>query len=606
MADEFKAFLTKIKILNNVKSIDSAEIKTSAKSIKEAYECETEIDGSNVTLQIAFDNRFPISKPLLFLKDPKALGFIPHIETNGKICYMQDFYILDVDNPEGIIDYCVNKACRILYEGKTGLNRIDFIREFESNWVKLGHIILVNSILTIDNCIKLATAYKLSNSYEMFLGDNKDIIQEYIKTLTGKDIVEGSSNRLLYIPLNDSKNALPPENISAFNIQYIKELIFNNIKPSAKSHLLKLLKKSTITPETIEYIILSMPHPDDSMVRIVFGLVLYDFSYKKLSGYSKKGIPHPLLINQSNYKMLPVSVSRQDKEFLIPRTGGRNDLARNNVLVVGCGSVGSGIINELVKAGIEKITIVDNDRMKFENVYRHLIGKDNIYDSFNSPKDNKLYMLEKYKVNSIRTELKHKYFNVDIKPVEDDILNTIWDENIDLTDFDLIIVAIGDPTVELVLNRYLHEKVPNIPVIYSWLEPLGIGGHALLTSNNGKTGCYECLFMDNNSMQKVLFNKSSFAGQGQYFGKTVSGCGSTFIPYTSLDTMQTVIMTVRLAINTLLNVEKDNPLVSWKGDRLNFTAQGYRTSDRFEAFTQEQLYENRYNYKCPCCPVCNK
>ena len=141
-------------------------------------------------------------------------------------------------------------------------------------------------------------------------------------------------------------------------------------------------------------------------------------------------------------------------------------------------------------------------------------------------------------------------------------------------------------------------------VIFSWVEPLGIGGHALLILNQDKTGCYECLYTLNPEDQlDVLKNRASFAAPKQFFGKRISCCGSTFTPYGSLDALQTAIITTRLCISALIGEEKNNPLISWKGDSTIFIQNGYKLSERYYMLNQK-LIDLRYQYKSAHCKVC--
>ena len=48
------------------------------------------INGTITTLIVAFNKHYPYKKPIYFLKEYDALGFIPHVENDGYICYTED------------------------------------------------------------------------------------------------------------------------------------------------------------------------------------------------------------------------------------------------------------------------------------------------------------------------------------------------------------------------------------------------------------------------------------------------------------------------------------------------------------------------------------
>jgi hypothetical protein len=54
--------------------------------------------------------------------------------------------------------------------------------------------------------------------------------------------------------------------------------------------------------------------------------------------------------------------------------------------------------------------------------------------------------------------------------------NLLMDERDTILDADLIVVAVGDETLERRLNRLLAGGPPRL---HAWVEPLGVGGHAL-------------------------------------------------------------------------------------------------------------------------------
>ena len=52
----------------------------------------------------------------------------------------------------------------------------------------------------------------------------------------------------------------------------------------------------------------------------------------------------------------------------------KNPLAEKKILLLGCGSLGGYIANELVKSGIEHMMLVDPDTLHETNIFRHVLG----------------------------------------------------------------------------------------------------------------------------------------------------------------------------------------------------------------------------------------
>jgi hypothetical protein len=166
----------------------------------------------------------------------------------------------------------------------------------------------------------------------------------------------------------------------------------------------------------------------------------------------------------------------------------------------------------------------------------------------------------------------------------------------------MLVLALGNPTVELAINEHLYALRDGPPAVFTWLEPLGIGGHALLTHNSAGGGCFECLYTSSGDTE-VLDNRAAFAAPGQSFGRALSGCGSLYTPYGSVDAVQTAVLATRLALAALLGTETRNPLCSWKGAADAFIAAGFCLSPRYEA-TETELARHRYAYQSVGCRIC--
>lgn len=596
MEEKILQFLLEDLPLTGVKSIapDDAVVKDDP---REAYEGDIEIDGCKVTLQIILNKDFPLSKPRFFLKQPYVLGFIPHVQqSNGYICYAHDEgLVLDLDNPTGIIDECLKRVVINLTRGKKGDNKNDFYEEFESYWEQLKNgeeWISFVKIIPILKEIVVAFSEKLGS---IVLGDTLDGITQGVKRFFGKEVDVKMVKRGIYIPLRAP--ILPPSPNNFWSAKDMRQLVFKNISGSNSSMLKNLLKKKKIKKNGLEFILMSMPISEGK-----YALAGVKFSkFAPLNGLKSKAtvFPHPLYQVGSTFQMTPHLIRRFDMDYILPRAGALLSLADKRVLLIGCGSVGGHIAFELTRAGVANLTLVDSDNLSPENIHRHVLGADRLYKLIEADG------IKKYearsKVEGLREEIEAKYPYVTVKTFEGAVQYFMKNKILDPCAFDLIIVALGNTPVELFLNRYFHEQNNCPPAIFAWNDPLGIGGHALVTKNNGRSGCLECLYR--RDPDNPLYNNASFAAPNQFFGKTVSGCSNVFTPYGSMDSIQTAVLATRLGVNVLLGYEPDNPVLSWKGDDRLFLEQNYKLSSRYK-FSSEQLYETRYEYKLWNCKVC--
>ncbi|MEW6573749.1 MAG: E2/UBC family protein [Bacillota bacterium] len=592
MGDIILEYLISKSLLADVKVIPPDEVILK-NNVGRAYEGTADIDGVKVTLQVVLSKDFPLRKPRVYLKPPNILGFIPHVQNGGYVCYAHDEgLVLDLDNPTGIIDECLRRVIVTLVQGKRGLNTNDFYEEFESYWDELEKGPKWISFVEITSFVKEIVVAVSKELEVIIVGDEFEDIKRGLSRFFGNNITAKKLSSGVYIPLRAP--VLPPQPGAFWNVKTLRQQIFSNISGSNSRLLKAIIKKKRIKDDAVECILISIPASKErrSVVAVSFS------HFGPLSGKAKYGtFSHPLHQVDARFKITPHLVSRLDADYLLPRAGALPSLVDKKVLLVGCGSVGGFIAFELARAGVGHLTLVDEDHLSPENIHRHALGADCLYRLVEA--DGTKYQAMP-KVLGLKVELETRYPYITVEMFSEPIRDLVREKKVMVTAFDLVVVALGNPTVELFLNRHFHtlEKCP--PVVFTWNEPLGIGGHALLTRNNGRTGCLECLYKD---PDEFLYNKASFAAPGQFFGRTLSGCGNVFTPYGSMDSIQTAVVATRLGISALLGQEKDNPVLSWKGDGRLFK-QEYEVSPRYE-LSSEQLFASRYDYKLEGCPVCN-
>lgn len=183
----------------------------------------------------------------------------------------------------------------------------------------------------------------------------------------------------------------------------------------------------------------------------------------------------------------------------------------------------------------------------------------------------------------MKAELERSLPYMSVEAIPTRVERALADGLLRLEEYDLVVVALGVPTVELYLNELVHRSPRLVPAVFTWLEPYGIGGHALLTNNGGEAkasaGCLQCLHSDVHD-DPPMYNRASFAAPAQEFAKSVAGCGGLYTPYGALDAVRTSAMAARLAVDQLESRVDGNPLLSWKGDPHDFIDAGYVLSDR--------------------------
>lgn len=158
-------------------------------------------------------------------------------------------------------------------------------------------------------------------------------------------------------------------------------------------------------------------------------------------------------------------------------------LQRSRVVVVGCGSVGTAMAVQLLRAGVGGLTLIDPDVVAVSNLSRS---------------DFELADVGKPKVEALQARCQrinpHLHVTaraVDVKSLSAEELRVVG------TEHSLAVVAVDEPSAIRVLNaRWRHL----LPVVYPGVYELGSGGEVLFTrppaAGRPGTPCLECVLRE--------------------------------------------------------------------------------------------------------------
>lgn len=557
MKNDFQKLLQEKEYLDKVVAIESYH-----------YELLFELrNGYQMPLTITFNPLFPTQLPIVHINEKyHHIPDIPHVMRSGLVCFLDKEGVIWSDVPERTLDFVFERVEQVLISNSP---QIEYHREFSYYFGTLESIEPVFSVYTPENEPKEISILVMWGKPFAFLTNDMES-----KSLLGKLLNANINSRNLekafYIPLDRTYEGSVPQLDRFWSNKEITNIIRNHVTEDTLSKI----KKFSMNKKRYLYLLrIPLLTGNDTIIGLWYERVNQSLS--------KRVIP---LIDDSisdDFKVTPLFVFRNDDTTLIERGGGVQKSL--NVLLVGCGSVGSDLLFMLARSGIKQFTLIDNDKLNIENSYRHFLGMNKSIES-------------KTKVKLLKEEFENRYPNVQIQSIEKEAVGTIESGEIDLNDFDLILVAIGDPNTERRINQLILES--STPAIFTWVEAYGIGGHALVVNNGGK-GCYECL-IDND-----LRMYSSFAGKSDVpFIRNMNGCAGSYTPYGSIDSMATALLASKIVLRFIDNDIKGNPLVSWKGSSKIFEENGFLTSDRFQK-SADILNQDDYEYINSSCKICS-
>lgn len=560
-----------LKHCEKIIKVTSIELSERAKLRKLNYSWEIILDLDNcgfVEFEVAVTDIFPFTLPVFFVKGKVEL--FSNVEPDGYLCYVDpEAVIYDYDDPL-LIDKIINAVKNTL--SQTEEEQISSLhREFAVYWSRNSkHIGFIDSIINVTDSFKevyaLTYSHNAQNSCIIF-SDKEAINYKFIGI--NKGVKSEVENRRIayYIPLKSFFNK-PPKFEKFYSIDQLFDMIKKNV---ININLSKIKSDSQFV-----YVLLYINHP----INDILGLKINRNSTSKT----------PIFEAKFCESILPFSINRKDQNFLCLRGGSNSKFKSKKILLIGCGSVGSYLLEYLINSGFDDFSLVDNDLIKEENIYRHILGlKDVSNGSINKADALKSYY-----------EKKNPYVTLNSYP--ENITKLIKGNELNLNEYDIIVSATGNPTVNLFINDFIKYNSILTPVAYCWNEAFGLGGHTIITNNNGKSGCLRCLYNDQ------LHNHASFysSDNTKAFVRKLSGCGSSYTPYSSLDSLRTVLMTVEIIIEVILGKETDNPIISWKGSPYKALQECYKLSKRYYDFNKKQIDPiYKYSYKKSDCRWCN-
>lgn len=518
----------------------------------------------------AFPDIFP--KIQLSKEDYERIPNAPHIDENRCVCTRNpDTNILEENKPGEALEQIISIATNILEDGINKKNIEDYEDEYLAYW-NLSITYKVINLYPKSGVSRYLEIYKLSKSVfsSSYVLSSKNEIKEWCKSLNVNCEYVGQALHLKLKKLPTSKL-----NTNKDIYEFIKSLS-NEEQDGIKYYLLNTNKNIMI--------IISV---DKLSEIIMVGWRHRPWKKEIFKGYRKASFTYDMLCSRTmNIPIDKINIVRMDKERILERGGAVKDYMNLDITpaIVGCGSLGSSLSLLLAKSGISKFILIDNDILMPENTPRHLCGYTDAVEPIS-------------KVDAVSKKLKAHFPYITTENYPENILKLIKDDVINLNNYDIIIVAIGNYAVERRIN-YLYKKgLINKPIIYLWMEPYGVAGQMTYIGVNSKGACYNCLF---NEKAEFLY---SLANGNSEYSKKEAGCQSTFIPYSAAEISQFIGYCCRHILYNYKNSGRATELSTWIGNKEDFKKRGFKINKKYKKFNSYSIYGRKIgiNRKCKLC-----
>lgn len=525
-----------------------------------AVDATFHIAGRPTRLRVGLPRTFPRAPPDVYLLGPRPTRLLAHCErTTGWVCFAaREGLAISNRRQDAVVEEAISRAIDTLAVAMEGSSHDDVLRELGAYWQQSADY-AARSFVAADDRVR-AVEYTEVAGRVGIIADDMSHARDYFPDVSG-----GTVRTAIYVPLAASviDDRVDPTDFTS--TARLRALLAEHVAVDSGRDLARVLAR-----RPTRLFLLGFPRGDGRRTLVALRC-------------SPRDGEEPLHSPQPNQL---IAVERYDVGYVRERGGALPDLEHAHVLVLGCGSVGGHLAVALAHAGVPRLTLVDPDVMSVDNTFRHVLGRT---------------CHGQNKAAALANEILRRVPGVRVQPLGLPAGEVLERQLVDVRDVSAVVVAIGDPSE----SRYLNEalRAIDLPIVFTWLEPLGLGGHALVTRPQS-SGCYECLYSDGDGAER-LGARSDFSAGGQQFTRDVSGCDSAFTPYGDLDARRCAEVAARACVELLTQGDSPGTLMSWKGDSRAFAAAGFTTSARW-AMSDAQLFENRHAFASPGCPVCGQ
>lgn len=510
-----------------------------------AWEFTIETKNGVVAVEILLPGAFPSCLPKVRVKPAGNFRFVvPHVNDDGSLCLTTNAAATPIAAPEAAIDFVISRARTILDSPEQS----DFDAEFFSYWQnyggELGHVL----VLTPDAEIP-KHAFCLCDSTHKILSADEPKLRAWCRRAAKSEDAIRSIGQVERVDLADR---LPPSKFP----KTVGELLVL-IGPTAGA-LVEAIQKH-LSWRTGDFLVTLRIPTTSGHIDAAVSFAAHAAGRKKdvSKGFRQGNVPWEVIKTRAHVETVGAPIMRLGVQSVHPqhiRTRGGNgiDFSTKRVAVVGCGSLGGYVAHMLARMGVGHLLLVDNDTLSWDNAGRHVLGG---------------LQVGKKKAEALRVLLQMESPHLEIEKLTCDLEQILSISPSRLQGVDLIVSTIGIWGVEYDLNYWARRTSGAPPVIFSWIEPHGVAGHALLV-HPVEGGCLAC---GCNQWGEFKLSVTDPEATTQVQGR---GCSGFFQPYGVAEMMPTASMTVRLAADVLLDRCSQSEVRTFLGPKDQFETHG--------------------------------
>lgn len=500
-----------------------------------------------IQLLMGILSEFPLVLPKIYLapQDREWVGFIPHVNIEGYVCiYDEESITIDPLQPGQIAKSCLEKVKEVLEKGLNGSNHSDFADEFVAYWseqydakdeLSYGLLMLEDVPAERPVLIKALNIHKPYALYDTILYSDSAAIEQFRKYFQGKGHATTEWEALY---LGEIADLRPPFSFKNTDLLKLIKAYF----PASQKQFEKYINKSTDN-RLLVFSILSAEE------LLLFGLRIRPL-HKNRRGFRPGMFTsyQSLSTIQINEHVRRVKFDNYTQKRLHNRTDGVQQVKRYSLVIAGLGSIGSNLLPYLTALGVERLLLIDPDRLTLENINRHLLGPGYIGTN---------------KAAGLRNHFKDINPLVEIGIDETSIVRAFQQKAKVLNQFDYLFVAIGKNTIENFLLDALKEQMLLKPTFFLWVEPYLMGGHCLFIHPNHTIQISD--LYEQNLFKYNIIAASEYLDKNKQLQLREAGCQGSYMPYGQKNITLFLSALIPHIFKCIEVGEQRNLAITWRG-----------------------------------------
>ncbi|MBQ8803205.1 MAG: ThiF family adenylyltransferase [Tyzzerella sp.] len=513
------------------------------------------VETIDIVLWCSLSKHFPYEIPRISIDEEsmKILPKMPHVYTSNGLCIFDKSRVIpNFNEPLQLLLDTIDEAIKLIRKGIRGENNLDYIDEFLEYWSTATKF---RAEMYVEQLAIAKPLYWCFKKEGLLICDSDTRLQEVSnaidsKTIDDDRIYQGilipiSGENITSIPKNDKDIIKMIEENSQYNKQY-------------NSFMQKNIDKSSL-------VVFNLITSEKNMLA---GWIHWGPGVP--SGFRKGHVSLAMAYGISKKKGTPVNVENCHQNRLFTRGGDGSEPVWKKVGIIGCGSVGSFVADALKTSGAEKFVLVDNEKLEYENIARHASG---------------YFWVGHNKTFALGFDLQKWNSNIVYEPYNENAHDFVEDHQEVINECDVLFVAVASVPVEHHINRLIIENKITIPVVFIWVEPYSLGGHAILLKE--PQDLYRDVF-DEDTLQY----KNSIVQNGSDYLKREAGCQSTYMPYSGF-LLQQFVYRVLEQIMSVCCQKRGNYRLTWCGRLSDAKQIGVEICDEYKNVEDFSLITER-------------